>query len=237
MEDAGDRGGEEPVRPIVELQGRPDEQQLAERVRMEREGDLARDGLDARRATSRDPARGTSVAPGSAMTRRASSDQGAASRVPGQPQLGESGRGRPAGRRADLGRGQQVGERVEVVADADPALGAGLERGRAAPGERIEDDVARPRVASDERMGQGGREAREVRAHRVERVAPQPLLVLPLGCEGDDRQLERQLERELACGGRSQRRSVRTGSGRHRRVDTSLTRTPIVVVGAMGRGV
>ena len=77
-----------------------------------------------------------------------------------------------AGRRLDLGRGQQVGERVEVVADADPALGAGLERRRAATGERVEDDVAGPRVAGDERVGEGGREAREVRAHRVERSGP-----------------------------------------------------------------
>ena len=71
---------------------------------------------------------------------------------------------------------------------------------RAAPGERVEDDVARPRVAGDEGVGQGRREAREVRAHRVEGVAPQALLVLPLGREGDRRQLERKLEGELARG-------------------------------------
>ena len=53
VEDAGDRGGEEAVRPIVELQGGPDEQQLGERVRMEREGDLARDDLVGARRTSR----------------------------------------------------------------------------------------------------------------------------------------------------------------------------------------
>ena len=45
MQDAGDRGGEEPVGPIVELQRRPNEQQLGEGVRMEREGYLARDDL------------------------------------------------------------------------------------------------------------------------------------------------------------------------------------------------
>ena len=232
----GDRGGEESVRPIVQLQGRPDEQQLGESVRMEREGHLARDDL----VGARDVARS-----GSGDERRAGIGDdpprqlrpGRSLGVPGEPQLGESRRRRPAGRRANLGRGQQVGERVEVVADTDATFGAGLERGRAAPGEWIEDHVARARIASDERMGQGRGEAREVRAHRVERVAPQPLLGLPLGCERDDRQLERELERELACGSRSQRRSVRTGSGRHRRVDPSLTRTPIVVVGAMGRGV
>ena len=80
-----------------------------------------------------------------------------------------------------FGGRQQVGERVEVVADPDPALGAGLERRRAAAAERVEDDVAGSRVAGDERMGEGGREARQVRAHRVEPVAPQALLILPLG--------------------------------------------------------
>ena len=135
-----------------------------------------------------------------------------------------------AGRRLDLGRGQQVGERIEVVADADPALGAGLEGRRAAPRERVEDDVARPRVARDEGMGEGGREAREVRAHRVEGVAPQALLVLPLGREGDRRQLERKLEGELARG-RETRRTCRHGRSR-----SSLSSAPIPV-GASGRGV
>jgi hypothetical protein len=37
-----------------------------------------------------------------------------------------------------------VSKRVQVVADADPALGACLERGGPAAGERIEDDVAAP---------------------------------------------------------------------------------------------
>ena len=36
-----------------------------------------------------------------------------------------------------------MGERIEVVADADPPLGAGLERCRATPRERVEDDIAR----------------------------------------------------------------------------------------------
>ena len=236
MQDAGDRGGEEPVRPIVQLQGRPDEQQLGKGVRVEREGDLAWDDLlgapDVARSGSWDEGR-AGIGDDPPRKLRPGRRLG----VPGEPQLGEARRRRPAGRRANLGRGQQVGERVEVVADPDAPFGAGLERGRAAPREWVEDDVARPRVASDERMRQRCGEAREVRAHRMERVAPQPLLGLPLGCEGDDRQLERELECELACGSRSQRRSVRTGSGRHRRVDPSLTRTPIVVVGAMGRGV
>ena len=53
VEDAGDRGGEESVGPIVQPQGRPDEQQLGEGVRMEREGDLARDGLVGGRGVAR----------------------------------------------------------------------------------------------------------------------------------------------------------------------------------------
>ena len=65
-----------------------------------------------------------------------------------------------------------MGERVEVVADADAAFCAGLEGHGPAAGERIEDDVAGPAVASDEGVGEGGRKARQVRAHRVERVAP-----------------------------------------------------------------
>ena len=100
--------------------------------------------------------------------------------------------------RLDLGRRQQVGERVQVVADADPALGAGLEGRRPASGERIEDDVASARVAGDEGVGKGGREAREIRAHRVERVAPQPLLVLPLGRDRQGRQLRGEVEGELS---------------------------------------
>ena len=151
-------------------------------------------------------------------------------RVPGEAELGEPGRRLRACRRFDLGRRQEVGERVEVVADADPALGAGLEGRRAAPGERVQDDVTRSRVARDEGVGQGGREAREVRAHRVEGVAPQPLLVLPLGREGDRRQLERQLEGELARG-RDARRTCR-----HERSRSSLSHAPIPV-GASGRGV
>ena len=142
--------------------------------------------------------------------------------VPGEAELGEPGRGGGARRRPDLGRGQQVGERVEVVADPDPALGARLQRRRAATRERIQDDVTGPRVAGDEGVGERGREAREVRAHRVERVAPQALLGLPLGFQRDRRQFERELEGELARGGRARWRSVR--SGRHRRVETSLAR-------------
>ena len=155
------------------------------------------------------PARGTSVA-GSATTRSASARPGRRVGRPGEterrdprPRLGRR-------RRLDLRRGQQVGERVEVVADADPALGRRLERRRAAARERVEDDVAAPRVAGDERVGEGGREAREVRAHRVERVAPEALLVLPLGRDPDRRQLGGQLPAQGR--GQAGTRAVRSSS-------------------------
>ena len=129
---------------------------------MERERDLGRDGLDAgvrAASASRRPGRARSRSTGSAddprRERPASRGDAAsrpaaelASRVVASARVG----------RLDLRRGQQVGERVEVVADADPALGAGLERRRAATGERIEDDVARPRVAGDEGVGERRRE-------------------------------------------------------------------------------
>src|SRR4029079_10565007 len=52
--------------------------------------------------------------------------------------------------------------------------------------------------AGDERVGEGGREAREVRAHRVEAVAPQPRLELPVRLDRDRREGTGQLEGELA---------------------------------------
>ena len=132
-------------------------------------------------------------------------------------------------RRLDLGRGQEVGERVEVVADADAALGDRLEGRRAAAGERIEDDVAGPAVARDERVGEGRREAREVRAHRVERVAPQPCWAFHSGSIADRRQRDRQVQGQLLRGGG---RSRASRSGRHGRIGP-LTHAPIPV-GAMG---
>ena len=218
VEDAGDGGGQEAVGPVVEPERGPDEQELAERPRVERQGDLDRDVFDAigvrvARPGARDQGcRGVGRRPDPF----GEGQPAGGGRVPGQPELGQSRRRLRARRRLDLGRGQQVGERVEVVADADPALRAGLERGRAAPGERVEDDVTRPRIAGDERMGEGRREAREIRAHRMEGVAPQPLLVLPLGGEGECRQLGRQFERELTRG--DVRRTCR-----HRRSRTSLS--------------
>ena len=87
-----------------------------------------------------------------------------------------------------------MSERVEIAAEPDATLRAGLERRRATAGEGIEDDIAAARVAPDERVGKCGREAREVRAHRVERVAPQPLLVLPFRGDRHRRQLRGAIE-------------------------------------------
>ena len=199
VQDPGQGGGEEPVGRLVEAQRAAHEQQLGERPLVERERDLVRDALvviarPAAGAGRRDPRRRM----GGAHEHALGEGQPARGvRVPRQPERGEP-RARLGRRRGiHLGRGQQVGERVEVVADADPALGARLERGRAATGERVEDDVTGSRVAGDERVGECRRKAREVRAHRVEAVAPQPLLGLPLGRDRQLREPERQLEGEL----------------------------------------
>ena len=64
-------------------------------------------------------------------------------------------------------------------------------------------------------------------------VAPQALLGLPLGRDGDGRQLERQLQGELARGGRGGRVACR--SGRHGRSEILPGPSPIPV-GAAGRG-
>ena len=91
------------------------------------------------------PAAGTNADgwPGRATTRSARSSQWPAS--PAQTSRSAASRrarlGR--GRRLELGGGQHVGERVEVVADADPALGRRLDGRGAAAGERVEHDVAR----------------------------------------------------------------------------------------------
>ena len=124
---------------------------------------------------------------------------------PGEAERGDTGAGCGGRRGLHLGRGQHLGERVQVVADPDPALRDGLERRRAAAAERVEDHVAGARVAGDERVGEGRREAREVRAHRVQAVAPQPLLRLPVGLDPEGGQRARQLEGELAGGDGSRR--------------------------------
>ena len=171
-----------------------------ERPRVERDAHLRRDGLVRASGPSPLPAAGHErrrvAGPRQHTVREVEPVPGLAG--PHEPQGGEP-EARLGGRGGlELGGGQDVRERVEVVADADAALGGGLHRGRAAAGERVEDDVAGPAVAGDERVGERRREAREVRAHRVQAVAPQPLLVLPLGLEPEGRERARELEGELA---------------------------------------
>ena len=174
----------------------------AERARVERERDLVRDGLGAGVGTAAGAGRrdeGRRVA-GVRLHLLGERQPGRRVGGPGEAEGGEPGPGLGRGGGLELGGGQDVGERVEVVADADPALGDRLERGRAAAAEGVEDDVARPRVARDEGVGERRREAREVRAHRVEAVAPEAGLVLPLGFDPERGEGARQLEGELAGG-------------------------------------
>ena len=184
VEDSGRRSSQEAIHVILEIERIAQVEQLSERRRMKGKGDLdgyrlrpARRGIGLDRRALRQP-RGRGCRPGEAKPRQA------------RPGLGRR-------RRLDLGRGQEVGKGVEVVADTDPTLGARLERDRATSGERIEHDVAGPAVAGDEGVGERRREARQVRAHRMERVTPQPLLRLPFGLDPEARQVGRQLEIEL----------------------------------------
>ena len=199
---------------------RPDEQQLAERPRVERERDLDRDGLVASRrpaAASRPPGPSDAGCAGSrddALARAASqpADVGVPARA-GARRAGCAPRRGVAGSTLAAVSRWANGLR-SLPTPIRPSAHAWSGR-RAAAGERVEDDVAGPRVAGDERVGEGRREAREVRAHRVEAVAPQPLLVLPLGRECQRRELERELEGELA--GRQTSRGSQCGCGNRRR--------------------
>ena len=160
------------------------------------------------RRRCRRPAR--AVLAGSALTRSASASQPAGVGGPGEAERGEPGAGLGGRGGLELGGGQDVGERVEVVADADTALRGRLDGRRAAAAERVQDHVAGTAVAGDEPVGEGRREAREVRAHRVEAVAPQPWLRLPLGLDPEGGQRAGQLEGELA-GRDGSRRDGRSG--------------------------
>ena len=155
-------------------------------------------GAAARRGDRRAAAR-----PGAASAASARSCQAARSSTEAQVELAEASADIGPGRRIDLRRREQGGERIEVVADADPALGAGLQRRGAAAAERVKDDVAGPRVAGDEGVGEARREARQVRAHGVERVAPEALLVLPLGLQRQRRERDRVAGRGPAMSGRA----------------------------------
>ena len=164
------------------------------------------------------PAAGTRTpsSPGAALTRSASDEPAGGVAVPGESQRREPGPGLGGRRRLELGCRQNLRERVEVVADPDPALGDRLEGRRAAAAERVEHHVAGAGVAGDERVREGRREAREVRAHRVEAVAPQAWLRLPVRLDRQGRQGARQLEGELA-GGDGSRRDGSVGHSRARR--------------------
>ena len=106
VEDAGDRGREEPVDALVELQVRADEQELGERARVERQRDFGRDGLvgsvrSPSRAGGRDAG---AAAPASAMTRSASVDPGRGDAGPAQAQGGQPGPRLGRAGRVDLRR-------------------------------------------------------------------------------------------------------------------------------------
>ena len=177
--------GEEPVGRVVEAERGPDEEQLREGPLVERQGDLRRDALAGRAVHAGPGDRDERAVVGERTDRGRQRRPLRGAARPGEPERRQPGGRLGAGGGLDLGRGQQVGERVQVVADADPALRAGLEGSRPAAAERVEHDVAAAAVAADERVGEGGREAGEVRAHRVEGGSPQPLLVLPLGRDVD----------------------------------------------------
>ncbi len=181
MEDPGERGGEETVHGYALIECVAQEQELGKRARVEGEGNLRRHRI------------GPTIG-GGGLDRPGELQPVLRAGCPHEPERRHSRARFGSGRRVELGGGQEVGEWVEVVADADPALSRGLERRRAAPGERIEDDVARPAVAGDERVREGRREARQVRAHRVQRVAPQAGLRLPVGLDRKARNAEAELE-------------------------------------------
>ena len=93
VEDAGQRGGEEPIGPVVEPERRPDVQQLAERPRVEREGDLDRHRLDAvggGAAGARDRDQGGGTAVGRDHPLREGQPAGRLG-VPAQPELRPGG--------------------------------------------------------------------------------------------------------------------------------------------------
>ena len=126
VEDPGQRTGEEAVRAVVEAQVRAHEQELRERARRERDGDLVRDRLRPRvRAVAR---AGGGHAGGRVARVRlhcvGEGEPGGRVRVPREAEGGEAGAGLGGRAGLELGRRQDVGERVEVVADADPALRA-----------------------------------------------------------------------------------------------------------------
>ena len=199
MEDARQGRGQEPVRRPAEVEHRPDEEELREGPSVEAHDDLRRDPLRSCRRLASGARFGDEAQRAGRIVDHPAGECQPRFGIgrPGEAQRRQSGPCLGRRSRIDLGRRQEVGEGVEVVADPDPSLGARLEGRRTPPGERIEDHVASARVARDEGVGERSREAREVRAHRVERMAPQPLLVLPLGGDRKDGQIRGEVEGEL----------------------------------------
>ena len=161
MQDPGQRRGEEPVSSVVQSQRRTARTGAGPSVRgwkasATSAGTASMPSVD----PAPEPAFGTERIGASGVGDHTGAERQPAGRgrIPAQSELGEASCGLGPRGGLDLGSRQQVSERIEVVPDADPALGAGLERRRAAPREGIHDDVARARIASDERMGKGGRE-------------------------------------------------------------------------------
>ncbi len=123
----------------------------------------SRSGLADRRAAATAGDRGSAAA---AITRAASASQASLSAF--QASRSAVSRVRPPpGRPARVGCRQHLRERIEVVADPDPALGRSLDGDGAATREQIDPRVAGPAVAGDERMHEGRREAVYVVTRRV----------------------------------------------------------------------
>jgi hypothetical protein len=205
VEDPCQRRQQEAIRPVVRVQGRPQVQQLGQRSRVERKRDLDRQWCvrpDRRHRPASEP---RPCRRDEHVFRSGCGDRGVRETIPfargsgpAEAQARQTGLDLRPARRVDLCGRQQMGERVEVVSGPHSPLRAGLERRRPAAAEGIEDHVTGSRVAGDECVRQTGREARQVRAHRMEAVAPQPLLALPFRFDRERRDLGRELERQLA---------------------------------------
>ena len=240
VKDPGQRRGEEPIRSVGEVQAAADEQELSQRARVIRERHFERDQLAASVDRSSRPSAGDGDAGhghgvAAAPAARAPIREGPARRV------GEAGTKRlpgvslerpvdPAPRQAgrclagrgwiDFRGGEHVGERIEVVANAQAPLDTGLEGHRSSTRERVEDHVPGARVPLDEGVGERRREAGEIGAHRVEGMAPQAVAILPVGLDREPGKIPDEVQAQL--GGRSQvadsakldRRSRAAGPGR-----------------------
>ena len=94
VEDPGHGGGQEAVGPVVEPESGPDEQELAERPRVERERDLGRDALGAvgrAAGRARRPGRGRSGRPERPRRALGEGQPARGARVPAEPELRPGG--------------------------------------------------------------------------------------------------------------------------------------------------